>query len=203
MRPTQPQPAPVPNGYSMIELVVVVGLIVVMAAIAVPNIAGYTRNYRVRGATQKIAGEIQTARNKAIVKNTNFGVAFAVLDNNTYRYFVLDDNVPPVVPTAGLGPLQDLPQGVAFVPAAQPGIGFDRLGRACRYGASGCVITAAPTVATLCPTPGELARCTDRPAGNFIEFRADNSLRVTVLEEQTQQQRWVEVAPGGRVMSQR
>jgi len=47
MRPrTQPKPLAAPNGYSMIELV---GLIVVMAAFAVPNIAGYTRNYRVRG----------------------------------------------------------------------------------------------------------------------------------------------------------
>ena len=49
----------------MIELLVVVGLIVVMAAVGLPNLIGYMRQAKVRGAMQQVAGEMQTARNKA------------------------------------------------------------------------------------------------------------------------------------------
>jgi type II secretory pathway pseudopilin PulG len=207
MEPMNPkQPSTGERGYSMIELVVVVGLIIIMAAVSIPNIAGYIRNYRIRGATQQIAGEIQTARNKAIVKNTNAGVAFAIMDSNSYRYWMLDDNNPPPVPpatTAGLGPLRELPPGVVFVAAAQSGIGFDRLGRSCTLAAIGCSVTAVPTQAELCPTAGELARCTDRVAGNYISIGPNGEFVVTVREEATGQLRTVEVVTGGRVRTQR
>lgn len=203
MEPMNPKnPSPGQSGYSMIELVVVFGLIVIMAAVSIPNIAGYLRNYRIRGAVQQVAGEIQTARNRAITKNTNQGVAFAILDSNTYRIWTLDDNQPPVVPTAGLGPLRELPPGTVFVAAAQPGIGFDRLGRSCTFG-TGCAVATVPTQAELCPTAGELARCTDRVAGNYVSIGPSGEYIITVREEATNQLRTVEVVPGGRVRTQR
>src|SRR5262245_61031207 len=210
---TRRVPDHLPSGYSMIELVVVVGLIVIMAAIAIPNIAGYTRNYRVRGATQQLASEIQTARNKAIVKNTNFGVAFAVIDANSYRFTILDDdqNPPPLPPTLGRGwgPLRDLPQGVSFVPAAATplfGMGFDRLGRRCPLATFGCA--PAQTVASMCtgaaPPPPVDFRCTDKAAGNYVDFApATGTVTVRVRDEQTQITETVRVAPGGRVMTSR
>jgi prepilin-type N-terminal cleavage/methylation domain-containing protein len=187
------------SGFSMIELLVVIGLIVVMSAVAVPNIIGYLRNARVRGAMTQVAGEIQTARNKAIVKNTNLGVAFAVIDSDTYRFFVEDD--PPGA--SGLGPLRNLPDGVFFVPAALPGFAFDRLGRACQYGGAGCPVAGPPAMATLCPTPGELSRCTNATPGSYVQLAANGSLVVTMRDNVTQLTRTVQVAPGGRVLSQR
>jgi prepilin-type N-terminal cleavage/methylation domain-containing protein len=195
------EPSTGESGYSMIELLMVVALIAIMAAVSLPNIAGYIRNYRIRGATQQIAGEIQTARNKGITKNTNQGVAFSVLDANTYRYFIIDDTSP-----VGLGPLRQLPAGVVFVTAATTptsGMAFDRLGRFCVFGSAGCVTTTAPTPATLCPTPGELAQCTDRvPATTYVDVTGGTAT-VTVREEATQNLRTVQVAPGGRVLTQR
>jgi type II secretory pathway pseudopilin PulG len=205
---TRLQRDPYPGGYSMIELVVVVGLIVVMAAIAIPNIAGYTRNYRVRGATQAIAGELQTARNKAITRNTNFGVAFAIVDANSYRFTILDDdNLPaPAVPGRGLAPLRDLPQGVLFAPPANTpvfGMGFDRLGRRCVLGSVGCAVVQ--DAATMCTGVVPLdTRCTDRPVGSFLDLNpADGSVTIRVRDEQTGVTRTVSIAPGGRVMNQR
>jgi type II secretory pathway pseudopilin PulG len=185
----------------MIELLIVVALIVVMAAVGLPNLIGYLRQAKVRGAMQQVAGDMQTARNKAIVKNTNQGVAFAVLDADTYRFFVSDDVdvVPPIDPEQPLGPIRQLPQGVTFLPAAQPGFAFNRLGAPCRYGATGCL--GNPGLATLCP--GGESSCTDNNAGSYISVNADGSLQVVVIENTTQLRRWVQVGPGGRVVTQR
>jgi type II secretory pathway pseudopilin PulG len=200
--PGGPSPAAVgAGGFSMVELMIVVGLIVVMAAVALPNIAGYLRQAKVRGAMQQVAGEMQTARNKAIVKNTNAGVAFAVLDADTYRFYVGDDDTPALPLGTALGPIHQLPGGVTFVPAALPGFVFDRLGRACQYGA-GCPMAAQPAPARLCPTGAELARCQDNAPGNYVSLQG-GSFVVEVIENTTQLRRRVEVAPGGRVVTQR
>lgn len=201
------EPDSLQSGYSMIELVVVVGLIVVMAAVAIPNIAGYTRNYRLRGATQQVAGELQSARNKAIVRNTNRGVAFAVVDANSYRFTILDDDErpAPLVPGRGLQPIRDLPSGVIFVPAATGpsfGMGFDRLGRSCVLASAGCAATQ--TAATMCLDAPPNPHCADRPAGNFLaRDPATGTVTVNLLDQVTGLQRSVSIAAGGRIMSQR
>jgi Tfp pilus assembly protein FimT len=190
-------------GYSMIELVVVVGLIIVMAAVAIPNIAGYMKTFKLRGATQEVSGELQVARNKAIVKNTNRGVAFAILDANSYRINVLDDDGIPAT-GAGLMTLRDLPQGVFFVAASTTpafGVGFDRLGRRCALNSTGCAPTQ--TMATMClPTH---PRCSDQGTGNFMDTDPvdPTTMRVRVREQQTGLERVIRIGPGGRVLNQR
>ena len=64
------------RGFTLVELLVVVAIIAIMAAISLPFIVGYLRHYKIRGASQEVAKEIQAARGKAISKNVNFGVVF-------------------------------------------------------------------------------------------------------------------------------
>jgi type II secretory pathway pseudopilin PulG len=187
-------------GFSLVEAVIAVAIIMIMAAVALPNIGKYIRNYKVRGAAQDVAGLMQTARSKAIMSNTNAGVSFYVVDLDSYRY--VQEDLP-----AGeqYGPLQDLPTGVQFVPATAansgPSVRFNRLGNYCNPAdsASGCA-TAAP----LPCTPAEASRCNLSPGANFVEPdpAVTGGLVVTVLESSTGLRRTVRLAPGGRVLPQ-
>jgi prepilin-type N-terminal cleavage/methylation domain-containing protein len=197
--------APVPKrserGFSLIELLIVVGIIAVIAAVALPNIGQYIRNYRIRGAAQQVAGEMQAARSKAIMTNTNAGVSFVAVDADSYRY--VQEDLPAA---QQLSPLRDLPQGVRFVVAgnanAGPSVRFLRLGGYCNPAAGG---TCAPAVAAPC-SPTELAtRCSREAGANFLDTDdavMQGGLVLTLLEENTGLVRTVRLAPGGRVLPQ-
>jgi len=72
-------------GFSLVELLIVLGIIGAMAAVALPSVARYVRNFRIKGATQQVAMEINVARSKAITKNVNLRVVFAVVNDTQYR----------------------------------------------------------------------------------------------------------------------
>lgn len=178
-------------GFSLVELLIVVTIIVVAAAVSLPAIGRYVRSYRIRGAAQQVAGEIQTARNKAISTNTNQGVIFQIVDANTYRY-ILPENPNPATQ---YGPLRDLPGGTSFVAFAGQGFRFDRLGRWCP-GAPGCA--GVPDAIVLgCPLPAE-PRCTDRVPGTYVDNQAGQSV-ISVQEDVTGEVRQIRIEPGGRV----
>jgi prepilin-type N-terminal cleavage/methylation domain-containing protein len=151
-------------GFSMIELLIVVAIIAIMAAVSLPIVMSYLRVYKIRGASQEVAKEIQGVRGKAISKNVNFGMVFIVVDNAHYRWVAEDDmnsaeatfvanaRVPldealptdPFQQSAGPqhGPLHVLPRGIEFSQACaetaggtwESGMRFNRLGAWCRPG---------------------------------------------------------------------
>ena len=96
-----PIPTPGERGFSLVEALVAVAIIVIMAAVALPNISGYMRNYKLRGAAQEVSGEMQASRSKAIMSNTNNGVFFAVVDADSYRWVMADN---PAGERAGAAP---------------------------------------------------------------------------------------------------
>jgi prepilin-type N-terminal cleavage/methylation domain-containing protein len=197
-------------GFSLIELLIVVTVIVITAAVALPYIGSYIRNYKVRGAAQQVASEIQAARLRAINSNVRFGVVFVVLDATHYQVAREDLAVTPggagslvarptidgtfLADTVQASPQRELPGMIEFATTcpgfvaagALPGLRFSNLGRAC---APAIADPACPPFAT---GTNLMMNVTD---GTLPTFGMSLCLR----ERTSGTFRYVRVAPGGRV----
>ena len=98
------------RGFTLLEMLVVVAIVAIMAAVSLPSIGTYIRNYKIKGASQEVAGEVTSARSKAIMSNTNAGVSFVAVDADSYRWVHED-----LAAGEQLGLLKDLPIGIRFV----------------------------------------------------------------------------------------
>lgn len=207
------------GGFTLLEILVVVGIVMLLSALALPAIMNYFRTYQIRAATQQVASEIQTARNKAIARNVNFGVVFIVTSTTQYRWVNEDLTVPSGVFAAGLrptindlltsadlasqrGPQRTLPSGITFgatcpgFAANDRGFRFNRLGGWCD------------------PDPAypraTLGACSDLQDGAPLAFAPllDNgnavpgTTTVCLVQADTGLARTVTVTTGGRVLAQ-
>jgi prepilin-type N-terminal cleavage/methylation domain-containing protein len=82
------------NGFTLIELMVVVSIIVIVSAASIPMGLSFVRNYQVMGAAQGITAQIQSARGQAVKLNTQRGVLlnFNYPNPGQYQWTSLDPN---------------------------------------------------------------------------------------------------------------
>jgi type IV fimbrial biogenesis protein FimT len=192
-------------GFSLIELLAVVGIIAIVSAVSLPAIARYIRNYRIRAAGQQVASELNAARTKAIMKNVNLGVVFLIVSPTTFRYVIEDrqtagtdpavrDQVSAILSNTALaadqvGPLRTLPTSVNFAASCtgfaptDRGVRFNRLGGWCNLGSS--------------PTG-----CPDVDTGSLLVDAATPEAKICLLENQTNLQRILTLNASGRVVEQ-
>jgi len=80
------------NGFTMIELLIVVVIIGIIAGLAVPNFAGAIQKIRWRSSATDITKALRLARSSAIAKNAQFGVQ---VDFENRRVVVFKDLSSP------------------------------------------------------------------------------------------------------------
>jgi type IV pilus assembly protein PilE len=198
-------PARRERGFSMIELLIVAVIIAIMAAVALPNIGHYIKNYRIKGAAQLVAGELNAARSRAIMSNTNLGVSFVIVDRDSFRF--VQEDIEATSPTERLSGLKTLPTGIVFVPTTLADGGatlrFLRLGGFCNpAGTSTTCRTAVPPDQRYIVDreASEVdSATTDQP---YIGAEAAGAVVIRVREVTTGLERTVQIAPGGRVLPQ-
>ena len=74
------------RGFSLLELMVVVGILLVVAALAIPNFMTMTANARLRSGMSSFSGLLQNCRMIAVKKNRIMTVHFSVLSNGPVGY---------------------------------------------------------------------------------------------------------------------
>ncbi len=71
-------PRPTHSGYSLLELMVALGIILLMGSVALPNIIGYRQEAALLGAAQGFKAEFMRARSVATMKNTQTAIRFEI-----------------------------------------------------------------------------------------------------------------------------
>lgn len=197
------------RGFTLVELLVVIGIISVMAAISLPNISGFVQASRVRSAQDQVASAIQRARSRAIARNTQWGVSFIIESPSVY-WVHIEDPEPPVPgppPQSGRQPLNsaapnrnlstryELDPNVQFAVAAgscpagaaggnESTMRFDRYGTRSFPGTAGAPPLSAPT--------GPLAL-------GILMTTNDAEASICLVDLRNGLSRMVTIARGGRV----
>ncbi len=97
------------KGVTLVEMVVVMVIIAIGAALTTPNIGGWMTNYRLRSAARDVASTLRLAQIRAVSANTTYQVVFNAV-NDSYIMQYQDTGGGWVAE----GATQILPPGVKF-----------------------------------------------------------------------------------------
>ena len=75
------------KGFSIIEVLVVIAILVIVSAVVAPNIINWRRDVRLRGAINNLKGDFELARARAIRENGQVMINFKA-DRTGYLVFV-------------------------------------------------------------------------------------------------------------------
>jgi prepilin-type N-terminal cleavage/methylation domain-containing protein len=81
-----------PGGFSLVEILVVITIIVIISAASIPLGLNFVKQYKITGAAQGIAAEIQRSRAQAVKRNTGRGILlnFNYPATQEYQFTSLD-----------------------------------------------------------------------------------------------------------------
>jgi len=76
------------SGFTLMELILVMAVMGIAAAIAIPAFMGLLPGMRLNGAARQVMGDLMDARMEAVKQNHEYKVFFL----NNHEYKILDDN---------------------------------------------------------------------------------------------------------------
>jgi len=79
-------------GFTMAELMIVIVIIAILSAIAVPSIINWLPNYRLKSAARDLFSNMQKARMQAVKENGDIVMMFDAGTNPGFYYFDTDNN---------------------------------------------------------------------------------------------------------------
>lgn len=100
------------DGFSLLELLFVVGILATLSAVAVPELLGAVDRYRTLGAARHVAAMLQKARVLAVSSGANVGVRF-VRDGDRFRFAMYVDGNRNGLSTRDILEGTDRPVGAA------------------------------------------------------------------------------------------
>ena len=79
------------KGFSIAQLLIVLGIIVVVSAVTFPSLSGYTKNLELKNTTKEFVVNLKLAQQYAVTEQVKHSVSFTLLDNQ-YNLIKKDDS---------------------------------------------------------------------------------------------------------------
>ena len=81
------------KGFTLIEVIVVIGIIGIMSAIAIPAINSWVPNYRLKAAARDVYSAAMKAKSEAVKRNSNVAMTFnQIVDGINHVCIVYEDD---------------------------------------------------------------------------------------------------------------
>ena len=113
-------------GFTLIEILIVVGLVAVMAAVTVPTVAGAMNRYYILSAGQQVVSTIRTARFQAVARNSDVRIRFDFPAAGQYQTEIWDEDD---MAWGSLGQVQYLSRNISFGDGTPTDVEIEPTGR--------------------------------------------------------------------------
>jgi prepilin-type N-terminal cleavage/methylation domain-containing protein len=205
-----------PGGFSLVEILVVITIIVILSAASIPLGLNFVKHYKITGAAQGVAAEVQRARAQAVKRNTGRGILlnFNYPAAEAYQFTSLDPspltgNWDGAVYPANPGYCRSAAANFGSVPTPPNNLIDPNVGAGVQspHGVPiqlpiDVVFDSGERNALLFCADGSVAAVNAAgAAGGGVLTRASNGVDwlMTIRDRTTQLTRVIRISPGGRV----